>query len=194
MKRTFVSLAIGLLVCLVVILQRWCSRPFSLLFMCLWVQEVYTDKIIGGSNLQLFSQNNLNDGIIGWGILFVLQILSFLNNSWQPMLILSTLHPLVPCCYIEVLIKKILEILEFDGMEASNLHRDNNNISNSIGTGGKYNEDGLGEHYCDQGRPWTKAHRAIALGATCYIYFRGRQMLLESLCLSGLAAVQLVLW
>ncbi|KAG2251171.1 hypothetical protein Bca52824_081307 [Brassica carinata] len=80
MKRTFVSLAIGLLVCLVVILQRWCSRPFSLLFMCFWVQEVYTDKIIGGSNLQLFSQNNLNDGIIGWGILFVLQILSFLNK------------------------------------------------------------------------------------------------------------------
>ena len=91
-------------------------------------------------------------------------------------------------------LREILEILEFDGMEASNLHRDNNNISNSIGTGGKYNEDGLGEHYCDQGRPWTKAHRAIALGATCYIYFRGRQMLLESLCLSGLAAVQLVLW
>ncbi|KAF2608112.1 hypothetical protein F2Q68_00044294 [Brassica cretica] len=127
--------------------------------MCFWVQEVYSVKIIGGSNLQLFSQNNLNDGIIGWGILFVLQILSFLNNSWQPMLILSTLHPLVLRCYIEVLIKKkFWKILNFDGMEASNLHRVNNNISNSIGTGGKYNEDGLGEHYCDQGRSWTKPH------------------------------------
>ena len=30
---------------------------------------------------------------------------------------------------------------------------DINNISNSIGTGGKYNEEGLGEHYRDKVSP-----------------------------------------
>ncbi|CAF2043954.1 hypothetical protein YC2023_108900 [Brassica napus] len=43
-------------------------------------REVYTGKMIGGSNLQFFSQNDLNDGIIGCGILFVLRIFSFLNK------------------------------------------------------------------------------------------------------------------
>ncbi|CAN6977577.1 unnamed protein product [Brassica rapa subsp. trilocularis] len=40
-------------------------------------------------------------------------------------------------------------------MEASILLNDINNISNSIGTGGKYNEDGLGEHYRDKVSPCT---------------------------------------
>ncbi|CAN7093338.1 unnamed protein product [Brassica rapa subsp. narinosa] len=36
--------------------------------------------MIGGINLQFFSQNDLNDGIIVCGILFLLRILSFLNK------------------------------------------------------------------------------------------------------------------
>lgn len=69
---------------------------------------------------------------------------------------MSVLHISLTHCVPQL--REILVILEFSGMEASILLRDNNNIFNSIGTGGKYNEDGLGEHYRevrDKVSPWA---------------------------------------